>query len=53
MDNLERLLGFLNKLQSHKIYYRLEAEELGIKLEIVNGFVKNTNEPRPKNFNRW
>jgi hypothetical protein len=24
MDNLERLLEFLNKLGTHKIYYRLE-----------------------------
>jgi hypothetical protein len=24
MDNLQRLLEFLNKLQAHKIYYRLE-----------------------------
>jgi hypothetical protein len=24
MDNLQRLLDFLNKLQDHKIYYRLE-----------------------------
>jgi hypothetical protein len=24
VDNLQRLLEFLNKLQAHKIYYRLE-----------------------------